>query len=88
MPSIASCPYVTGGAAFGDIKNNDCRRRHPRAKPKPAGLLGGGVEAAIAGPWTAKVEYLYVDLGRGASVLGADASFKTNIVRGGLNYRF
>ena len=47
-----------------------------------------GIEAAIAGPWTAKVEYLYVDLGRGGSVLGSDAKFNTNIVRAGLNYRF
>jgi outer membrane immunogenic protein len=49
--------------------------------------VGGGLEAAVAGPWTAKVEYLYVDLGRGASFAGADTAFKTNIVRAGLNYR-
>ena len=49
---------------------------------------GGGVEAAIAGPWTAKVEYLYVDLGHPDSILGSEAKFKTNIVRAGLNYRF
>jgi len=34
------------------------------------------------------VEYLYVDLGRGASLAGADTTFKTNIVRARLNYRF
>ena len=55
---------------------------------KTGWTLGGGVEAAIAGPWTAKVEYLYVDLGNGGSVLGSDANFRTNIVRAGLNYRF
>ena len=80
-------PFVTGGAAFGDIKN-DVAGVGSASDTKVGWTLGGGVEAAIAGPWTAKVEYLYADLGRGASVLGADASFKTNIVRGGINYRF
>jgi outer membrane immunogenic protein len=80
-------PYVTGGAAFGDIKNSVAGVGN--ASTTNAGWsLGGGVEAAIAGPWTAKLEYLYVDLGRGGSVLGSDASFHTNIVRAGLHYRF
>ena len=42
----------------------------------------------MAGNLTAKFEYLYVDLGRGSSIGGSDASFKSNIVRAGLNYRF
>jgi outer membrane immunogenic protein len=79
-------PYVTGGAAFGDIKNTVAGLE--TTSTKAGWTVGGGVEAAIAGPWTAKVEYLYVDLGRGGSVLGSDAGFKTNIVRAGLNYRF
>jgi outer membrane immunogenic protein len=79
-------PFVTGGAAFGDIKNNVAGVT--ATETKAGWTLGGGVEASIAGPWTAKIEYLYADLGRGASVLGSDASFKTNIVRGGINYRF
>jgi outer membrane immunogenic protein len=80
-------PFISGGAAFGDIKNN-ITGVGTATQTKVGWTLGGGVEAAIAGPWTAKVEYLYADLGRGASVLGADASFKTNIVRAGINYRF
>jgi outer membrane immunogenic protein len=80
-------PFVSGGAAFGDIKNN-IAGIGSASETKAGWTLGGGVEAAIAGPWTAKIEYLYADLGRGASVLGADASLKTNIVRGGINYRF
>ncbi len=69
-------PFVTGGAAFGNIKTNVAGVGS--ADDTRAGwTLGGGVEAAIAGPWTAKVEYLYADLGRGTSVLGADAGFKT-----------
>ncbi|MGH6684445.1 MAG: outer membrane protein [Pseudolabrys sp.] len=80
-------PFVTGGAAFGNIKNS-IAGVGDADETKAGWTLGGGVEAAIAGPWTAKIEYLYADLGHGASVLGSDASFKTNIVRGGINYRF
>ena len=80
-------PYVTGGAAFGDIKTS-VSGVGDATTTKAGWTLGGGVEAALAGPWTAKLEYLYVDLGHGASILGSDASFHTNIVRAGLNYRF
>ncbi len=45
------------------------------------------------GPWSAKIEYLYVDLGKatcGAATCGidTDVKFKANIVRVGVNYRF
>ncbi len=48
---------------------------------------------AINGPWTAKIEYLYVDLGNDTcSVANCGVStttdFHTNIVRAGINYRF
>jgi outer membrane immunogenic protein len=80
-------PYVTGGVAFGDIKTS-VSGFSDSSSTKTGWTLGAGVEAALAGPWTAKLEYLYVDLGRGGGVAGSDASFKTNIVRAGLNYRF
>jgi outer membrane immunogenic protein len=79
-------PYVTGGAAFGDINNNIGGLS--ATSTKAGWTVGGGVEAALAGPWTAKLEYLYVDLGHGGGIAGTDASFHTNIVRAGLNYRF
>ena len=80
-------PYVTGGAAFGNVKTS-IAGVGSSDDTKVGWTLGGGVEAAIAGPWTAKIEYLYVDLGRGGSVAGSDAKFNANIVRAGLNYRF
>ena len=80
-------PYVTGGLAVGDIKTSIAGFGDTR-DTKAGWTAGGGVEAAIAGPWTAKVEYLYVDLGSTDSILGSDAKFKTNIVRAGVNYRF
>jgi len=80
-------PYVTGGAAFGDIKNT-ITPVGSASETKAGWTLGGGLEANLYGPWTAKVEYLYVDLGSGPTIAASSADFKTNIVRAGLNYRF
>jgi outer membrane immunogenic protein len=80
-------PYVTGGLAVGDIKNN-VSGFGSSTETKAGWTVGGGLEAALTGPWTAKVEYLYADLGRGTSVLGSDTKFNASIVRAGVNYRF
>lgn len=79
-------PYVTGGLAVGDI---DARVAGVSSSSTELGwTIGAGIEAQIAGPWTAKVEYLYVDLGEGDSIGGQRPDFTTNIIRAGLNYRF
>jgi outer membrane immunogenic protein len=55
--------------------------------------VGAGVEWALVDNWTAKVEYLYLDLGN-ASYLGGPAAGGFNVdltahtVKVGLNYRF
>jgi outer membrane immunogenic protein len=85
-------PYFTGGAAFGDVRmtpNNGLQE----TKDQLGWTLGGGVEWAFMGAWSAKLEYLYVDLGDatcGASTCGIDTKVtdKTNFVRAGINYRF
>ena len=86
-------PFITGGAAFGDIRAST--PGFAGASNTEAGwTVGAGLEFAIAGNWTAKAEYLYVDLGKfncgiscGALVTD-NVSFTTNIVRAGVNYRF
>lgn len=80
-------PYVTGGAAFGDIETT-INGVGSASDTKVGWTAGGGIEAVISGPWTAKIEYLHVDLGRGATILGSDAKFESDIVRAGINYRF
>lgn len=64
--------------------------------------VGAGVEGVVSGNWTARLEYLYIDLGNvsGAFVtpaIGSSGGFLTsrysshitdNILRVGLNYRF
>lgn len=80
-------PYVTGGLAVGDIKT-DIAGVGSANETKAGWAAGGGLEYHISGPWTAKVEYLHVDLGHGGSVAGSDASFHADMVRGGINYKF
>jgi outer membrane immunogenic protein len=80
--------YVTGGLAYGDVRNSAAFGS--ASETKAGYTLGGGLEYAIAGPWTVKAEYLYVDLGNAAPlpVTGESSRFRTNLVRAGLNYRF
>jgi outer membrane immunogenic protein len=85
-------PYITGGLAVGDIKVTPTG--FAGVSDTNAGwTVGGGVEAALAGNWTAKLEYLYVDLGDvGCTVAACGAAtnvdLRTNLVRAGLNFRF
>ena len=86
-------PFVTGGAAFGDIRATPIGLGSQTTN-KTGWTVGGGLEAALSGPWTVKVEYLYVDLGKGdcggaaCNGIPTEVDFKANIVRAGLNYRF
>jgi outer membrane immunogenic protein len=87
-------PYVTGGVAFGDIKAS-IPGFAGGSSTNAGWTLGAGLEFAVVGNLTAKVEYLHVDLGDfdcgtacGAPIGPDNVNFKANIVRGGLNYRF
>jgi outer membrane immunogenic protein len=80
-------PYFTGGLAVGNI-DTTIAGVGSADTTKAGWTLGGGLEGALFGNLTGKIEYLYVDLGRGGSVAGTDASFRSNVVRAGLNYRF
>jgi len=83
-------PYITGGLAVGDIKANPAGFGG-ETQTRAGWTLGGGLEVGIAGPWSAKIEYLYADLGKttcSSCALSTDVDFRTSIVRGGVNYRF
>jgi outer membrane immunogenic protein len=103
--------YVTGGLAYGEIKSTESltvtattpggtatAAASAASNTTRAGwTIGGGVEAVISGPWTAKIEYLYMDFGtfnNTSTGLGifAPVNLSThvtdNVVRVGLNYRF
>jgi outer membrane immunogenic protein len=81
-------PYITGGAAIGNVKTSIAGFGDTN-NTKGGWTIGGGVEASIAGPWTAKVEYLHVDLGDAdTAIAGESAKFTSDIIRGGINYKF
>ncbi len=85
-------PYITGGVAGGDIKASDSAFGSA-TKTKIGYALGAGVEYALWSNWSVKAEYLYVDLGKFDCGIACGAptdniSFKANVVRAGLNYRF
>jgi outer membrane immunogenic protein len=80
---LASGPvlsYVTGGLAYGGVRTSATE-----SLPGPGGTvsltsagigdtrtgwtIGSGVEAALGGNWTGKLEYLYLDLGTESGAL-------------------
>jgi outer membrane immunogenic protein len=85
-------PYVTGGIAFGDI--DVTRTGFAGASDTNVGwTVGVGLEAAIVGNWTAKIEYLYADIGdttcsAAACGTATNVDLRLNILRAGVNYRF
>ena len=85
-------PYFTGGLAVGDIEAN--RTGLIGSTSTNAGwTVGVGIEGVIAGNWTAKLEYLYADLGSTTCIavacgVATNVDLTVNVVRGGLNYRF
>jgi outer membrane immunogenic protein len=85
-------PFLTGGVAFGDVKMTPVRFP-AETSTKIGWTAGGGLEFAFQGAGSAKVEYLYVDLGKASCDVttcgvATDVPFKTSIVRGGINYHF
>jgi outer membrane immunogenic protein len=87
-------PYLTAGGAYGDIKANVTTGPvvTSASKSNLGYTFGAGIEYAIFGNWSTKLEYLYVDLGKFDTGFTAptphNVSFKENIIRAGLNYKF
>jgi outer membrane immunogenic protein len=85
-------PYITGGVAMGDIKASISGLGSAN-KTRFGWTAGVGLEYAFWSNWSVKAEYLYVDLGSFDCGIACGAatdnvSFKTNIARAGVNYRF
>ena len=95
--------YVTGGLAYGEVSTsetlnvNGANVAFSTDRTKLGWTLGGGVEAALWGNWTGKLEYLYIDLGTvNNTLIGiapitpvvSSSHITDQIVRVGVNYRF
>ena len=88
--------YGTAGAAFGNIEAGVTPFSGFSNTNKSGWTAGGGIEAAFAENWTARVEYLFVDLENatcaatncGPNPPSTTAKFDASIVRLGLDYKF
>jgi outer membrane immunogenic protein len=98
--------YATGGLAYGEVKGSantffDEFASWPASirETKVGWTAGAGAEWMFAHHWSAKIEYLYLDLGSISAVANqaptpfifqASYTWKTqqNIVRAGVNYHF
>src|SRR5262245_30153121 len=99
--------YATGGVAFADFQATKAldfpgftgfRYEASVSDTRVGWVAGGGLEFALTGNWTAKVEYLHLDFdsqtARAQQSNGLqnfiDHSFRLreDVVRAGLNYRF
>ncbi|RWF65253.1 MAG: porin family protein [Mesorhizobium sp.] len=86
-------PYVTGGVAIGgvDARIQNAPTLQDGEETQIGWTVGAGIEYGITQQWTAKVEYLYTDLGdwrydSDGSDFSATAKFSA--VKFGVNYRF
>jgi outer membrane immunogenic protein len=79
--------YGTGGLAFGGLRAESLglSESHTNA----GWTVGAGAEMGLAQNWTAKIEYLYVDLSDSRfAITGMPNGARFGLVRLGVNYRF
>jgi outer membrane immunogenic protein len=86
-------PYVTGGLAVGEVQAGDALTPASGSTFRAGWTAGGGIETVIAQNWTFKAEYLYMDLGSAQLFnivpgVPETVSFKANLVRIGIDYKF
>jgi len=80
--------YGTGGLAFGGLTGQTfggLSETHTNA----GWTLGLGAEVGLARNWSAKVEYLYVDLNdSNFAITKAQNGYQFGVLRAGVNYHF
>lgn len=88
-PCLAPCTPTPGGSVTGNF-----------SQTRAGWVVGAGVETALGGHWTGKLEYLHVDFGDVSNALApviinpffgnarVNARLTDDIMRVGVNYRF
>ena len=79
--------YGTAGLAFGELTGQTFGLSESRTN---AGWTAGvGAEFLFAPSWSAKLEYLYVDLNDSTfTVTGVQNGYRFGLIRAGVNYHF
>ena len=92
--------YATGGGALGEVGTNATAAvgsfiaTDNRSQTRDGWTLGGGVEVGFAPGWSAKIEYLYLDLGSRTTTylltppISNASRFSANVITAGVNYHF
>jgi outer membrane immunogenic protein len=105
--------YVTGGLAYGEVKSDllvsgtnllvPASAAFSNTTTRAGWTAGAGIEGRLGGGWTAKIEYLYVDLGNvptgpfvtpiialtgGPVAITFNSRVTDQIARVGINYLF
>jgi outer membrane immunogenic protein len=88
--------YGTAGAAFGNVQTGLNPPSTFDSAVEAGWTVGAGIEVAFAQNWTAKAEYLFVDLPNATCTTAANCggaagsivSFNENVIRAGINYKF
>jgi len=89
--------YATAGGAYGNIQSGVNGGFDKSSEP--GWTAGAGVEAAFADNWTARIEYLFVDLENGSCTISCIApgsattttttvKLDASLVRFGVDYKF
>lgn len=85
-------PYLTGGLAYGNVRA--LQPNGTSSGVQSGWTAGAGLEYGFSRNWSAKLEYLHIDLGT-ATFMGAASGTSTlsvpvtdNLVRAGINYHW
>lgn len=79
--------YGTGGLAFGELRGQTFgwTESHTTA----GWTIGAGAEVGLAPNWSAKLEYLYIDLSTSQfAITGVSNGYSASVIRAGVNYHF
>jgi outer membrane immunogenic protein len=79
--------FGTAGLAYGDVHAQNSVSTETHASIGWA--AGGGLEVGFTPHWSAKAEWLYLDLAdRSYSLTGTNSGLAANLLRFGVNYHF
>jgi outer membrane immunogenic protein len=81
--------YGTVGLAYGALTAENTLTGVSQSGTGAGWAAGGGVEFGLTADWSARAEYLYVDLGNQPfGVTGANNGLAAHLLRLGVNFRF
>jgi outer membrane immunogenic protein len=79
--------YATAGLAFGELRGQTFGLTE--AHTTAGWTVGAGAEVGLTQNWSAKLEYLYIDLSTSQfAITGVSNGYSASVVRAGVNYRF